>query len=67
MIFAGSDLEMISKLAKSIAHFFVIQKVIEELKELINAYGMKSVPSACHYWFAQPVEPEELRNFAKNR
>jgi len=41
MIFAGSDLEMVSKLAKNIVHFFVIQKVIEESKEIIYAYGME--------------------------
>ena len=28
MIFAGSDSEMISKLAKSIAHFFVVQNIM---------------------------------------
>jgi accessory gene regulator B len=41
MIFAGSDLEMISKLAKSIAHFFVVQNISEESKEVIYAYGME--------------------------
>ena len=41
MIFAGSDSEMISKLAKNIAHFFVIQKIIEESKEIIYAYGLE--------------------------
>ena len=30
MIFAGSDSEMISKLAKSIAHFFVVQNITED-------------------------------------
>ncbi len=32
---------MISKLAKNIAHFFVIQKIIEESKEIIYAYGLE--------------------------
>ena len=32
---------MISKLAKNIAHFFAIQKIIDESKELIYAYGME--------------------------
>ena len=41
MIFAGSDSEMISKLAKSIAHFFVVQNITEDSKEVIYAYGME--------------------------
>ena len=41
MIFARSDSEMISKLAKSIAHFFVVQNITEESKEVIYAYGME--------------------------
>ena len=32
---------MISKLAKNIAHFFVIQNITEESKEVIYAYGME--------------------------
>ena len=32
---------MISKLAKNIAHFFVIQNITEESKEAIYAYGME--------------------------
>ncbi len=32
---------MISKLAKDIAHFFVTQKITEESKEMIYAYGME--------------------------
>lgn len=32
---------MISKLAKSIAHFFVIQNITDESKEVIYAYGME--------------------------
>lgn len=32
---------MISKLAKSIAHFFVVQNITEESKEVIYAYGME--------------------------
>ena len=32
---------MISKLAKNIAHFFVVQNITEESKELIYAYGME--------------------------
>lgn len=32
---------MISKLAKSIAHFFVTQKIVEEPKEVIYAYGLE--------------------------
>ncbi len=32
---------MISKLAKNIAHFFVAQKVVEESREVIYAYGME--------------------------
>ena len=43
MIFAGSDSEMISKLAKSIAHFFVVQNITEESKEVIYAYGMELI------------------------
>lgn len=41
MIFAGSDSEMISKLAKNIAHFFVLQNIVEESREVIYAYGME--------------------------
>lgn len=41
MIFAGSDSEMISKLAKNIAHFFVVQNKTEGSKEVIYAYGME--------------------------
>ena len=40
-IFAGSDSEMISKLAKNVAHFFVVQNITEESKEVIYAYGME--------------------------
>lgn len=32
---------MISKLAKTIAHFFVVKKIVEESKEAIYAYGME--------------------------
>ena len=32
---------MISKLAKNIAHFFVVQKIVEESREAIYAYGME--------------------------
>lgn len=32
---------MISKLAKNIAHFFVIHKITEESKEIIYAYGLE--------------------------
>ena len=41
MVFAGSDSEMISKLAKNIAHFFVVKNITEESKEVIYAYGME--------------------------
>lgn len=41
MLFAGSDSEMISKLAKNIAHFFVVKNITEESKEVIYAYGME--------------------------
>ena len=26
-----------------------------------------SVPSACYHWFAQPVEPEELRKLVNDK
>lgn len=32
---------MISNLAKSIAHFFVVQKIVEEPREVIYAYGLE--------------------------
>lgn len=32
---------MISKLAKNIAHFFVLQNIVEESREVIYAYGME--------------------------
>ena len=41
MLFAESDSEMISKLAKNIAHFFVVKNITEESKEVIYAYGME--------------------------
>ena len=41
MLFAGSDSEMISKLAKNIARFFVVKNITEESKEVIYAYGME--------------------------
>lgn len=41
MLFTGSDSEMISKLAKNIAHFFVVKNITEESKEVIYAYGME--------------------------
>lgn len=30
---------MVSKLAKNIAHFFVVQKIVEKPKEAIYTYG----------------------------
>ena len=41
IIITGSDSEMISKLAKSIAHFFVVQNITGEAEEVIYAYGME--------------------------
>ena len=32
---------MISKLAKNVAHFFVVQNITEESKEVVYAYGME--------------------------
>ena len=31
------------------------------------AVATTSVPSACFHWFAQPVEPEELRNYVNKK
>lgn len=47
---------MISKLAKSIAHFFVVQNITEESKEVIYAYGMELLISGCAEYHYRPAD-----------
>jgi len=44
-----------------------VKKASTALAALALVVATTSVPSACFYWFAQPVEPEELRSLAKNK
>ena len=38
-------------------------KASSVLAALTLVVATSSVASCCHYWFAQPEEPEELRRF----
>lgn len=42
----------------------IVKKTSTALAALALVVATTSVPSACFHWFAQPVEPEELRKFA---
>ena len=37
------------------------------LAALALVIATTSVPSACYHWFAQPVEPEELRKLVNDK
>ena len=39
----------------------IAAKLSGVLAALAMTAAVSSVPSACHQWFAQPEEPEELR------
>lgn len=43
------------------------RKVSTVLAAVALVAATTSVPSACFHWFAQPVEPEELRNLVNNK
>lgn len=43
------------------------RKASTALATLALVVATTSVPSACFHWFAQPVEPEALRNFVNNK
>ena len=45
----------------------IAKKASAALAVLALAVATTSVPSACYHWFAQPVEPEELRNLVNNK
>ena len=49
----------------------LIRAVVKKASTVLAAVAMvvatTTVPSACHYWFAQPVEPEELRKLVNNK
>lgn len=42
-------------------------KASSALAALALVAATSSVGSCCHRWFAQPVEPEELRNLVNNK
>lgn len=43
------------------------KKASTSLAALALVVATASVSSACFHWFAQPVEPEELRNLVNNK
>lgn len=43
------------------------KKASTALAALALVVATTSVPSACFHWFAQPVEPEELRDLVNNK
>ena len=43
------------------------RKASTALAALALVAATTSVPSACFHWFAQPVEPEELRDLVNNK
>lgn len=45
----------------------ITKKVSTALAALALMVATASVPSACYHWFAQPVEPEELRDLVNNK
>ena len=53
---------------------FLMKRLIEFAKKastslaaLALVFATTSVSSACFHWFAQPVEPEELRSYVNNK
>ncbi len=45
----------------------VVRKASTVLAAVAMVVATTAIPSACHYWFAQPVEPEELRDLVNNK
>lgn len=45
----------------------IAKKAFTALAALALVVATTSVPSACFHWFAQPVEPEELRNYVNKK
>lgn len=45
----------------------VVRKASSVLAAVAMVVATTSVPSACYHWFAQPVEPEELRDLVNNK
>ncbi|MCB6616652.1 cyclic lactone autoinducer peptide [Ruminococcus sp. 210702-SL.1.03] len=43
------------------------KKASTSLAALALVFATTSVSSACFHWFAQPVEPEELRSYVNNK
>ncbi len=48
-----------------------LMKLAAKASTVLAAMAMlvatSSVSACCHCWFAQPVEPEELRNLVNNK
>ena len=44
-----------------------VTKASTALAALALVVATTSVSSACYHWFAQPVEPEKLRNLVNNK
>ncbi len=48
-----------------------LMKLAEKASTVLAAMAMfvaaSSFSACCHCWFAQPVEPEELRNLVNNK
>lgn len=45
----------------------IAKKASTILAAMALMVATSSVPSACYHWFAQPIEPEELRKFVNNK
>lgn len=45
----------------------IARKASTTLAALALVVATTSVSSACYHWFAQPVEPEELRELVNNK
>lgn len=41
----------------------IVTKASSVLAAMALVTATSSVASCCHYWFAQPIEPEELRKY----
>jgi len=48
-----------------------LMKFVRKASSAIAAMALitatSSVATCCHHWFAQPVEPEELRNYVNKK
>lgn len=45
----------------------IVRKASSALAAMALVVATSSVASCCYHWFAQPVEPEELRDFVNNK